>query len=128
MAFNTPPNVPPAPQSAVAAPSPPTPGKMTLAQFSAMGTTAGAPVAQVSKGPPGGSGQPGSGPPPLQPGQQPQPQAINAPPAGGPKPSRPVVGPHGGSRSVGTHASRSPNKQANPVHGLSSLVKAVLGG
>jgi hypothetical protein len=117
MAFNQPPNTPPGP---AAPPAPPTGRSMTLAQASAMGTTQGAPVMQIAKGPPAGSGLPGSGPPPAQPGQDQQPPGVTAttPAAGGPKVANPVVAPHRGQPSVGTHPSKSPNKQVNPVHGM----------
>lgn len=119
MAFNQPPNVPPAAQSgANNAPlpqppaPPPSPQRMTPAEMSAMGTTAGAPVTQTSKGPQAGSGLPGSGPPPAPPGNAPAPPPVGAPNAA------PRVQAHAGARSVGTHQSRSPNKRANPVHGM----------
>ena len=84
---------------------------MTLAEMSAMGTTAGAPALQVSKGPPGGSGLPGSGPAAAMPGSAPPPPAN--PPMG--QPARPVVGSHGGAVSVGTHGTASAAKGANPA-------------
>jgi hypothetical protein len=83
MAFNTPPNTPPGPPS-------PAPSAKTLADVSAMGTTQGAPVTQVSKGPMM-QGQVGGGPP------------------------RPPVAPHAEQPSVGTQPSASLSKQANPV-------------
>lgn len=99
-------------------PAPPTapPAKQpkTLAELSAMGTTAGAPVQQTSKGPPGGSGLPGSGPPQAAPGTAPEPAPVNA----NPKAKPPVVA-HAGVESVGTHQSASPNKRANPPYGMS---------
>jgi hypothetical protein len=84
---------PPNPNAAPPAPPAPTPQGKTLADVSAQGTTQGAPVAQISKGPP---------------------QA----PAGGPVPGRPVVAPHFGAPSVGTHPSASPNAQGNPTYGM----------
>ena len=112
MPFGAPPSAPATPP-----PAPPSPAKMTLAQTSAMGTTAGAPVMQTSKGPPNGSGLPGSGPPPAAPGMNQQPQGVNTSPPAGAAPARPVVGPHT-TQSVGTHPSRSPNKRVNPAHGM----------
>jgi len=81
------------PNAAPPAPPAPTPQGKTLADVSAQGTTQGAPVAQISKGPP---------------------QA----PAGGPVPGRPVVAPHFGAPSVGTHPPASPNAQGNPTYGM----------
>ena len=104
MASSIPPNVPPQPQ-----------GTKTLADTSAMGTTQGAPVMAISKGP-----IPGSGPPPAMPGndQAPPPAAppANAAPIG--DTARPVVGPHMKAQSVGTHPSKSTSKRGNPVHGM----------
>ena len=88
MAFNIPPNTPPAPPS-------PAPQAKTLADVSAMGTTQGAPVAQITKGP-------------------------QMPGAGGPTPARPVVAPHASTPSVGTHPSASPFKRGNPPHGMTN--------
>lgn len=99
-----------------AATPPPVPAiQMNLAQMSAMGTTAGASAAQVSKGPAAGTGLPGAGPAEQPPGQS---QAPVPPPPTPPigATSRPSVGPHKG-RSVGTHPSKSPHKRGNPVHG-----------
>ncbi len=89
MAFNIPPNTPP---------GPPQPQAKTLADVSAMGTTQGAPVQQISKGPP-------------MPGQA---------PAGGPVPARPVVAAHAGIPSVGTHPAASPLMQGNPPYGMTN--------
>ena len=106
MASSIPPNVPPQPQ-----------GTKTLADTSAMGTTQGAPVMAISKGP-----IPGSGPPPSMPGndQAPAPQG----PAAGQAPvgvaARPVVAPHANTPSVGTHTSKSTHKRGNPVHGMTN--------
>lgn len=118
MAFSGPPSPPAAP------PAPPSRQSLTLAQASAMGTTQGAPVMQIAKGPPGGSGLPGSGPPPAAPGNAQQPPGVGAAPpapAAGPPvgvAANPVVAAHA-QPSVGTHLSRSPNKRADPTHGWS---------
>lgn len=79
------------------APAPPTPMQMTLAQVSAMGTTAAAPAL------------PGAGAAPA---------PVNAGPPVGVAPTRPVVAPHAAVRSVGTHGSRSLNRRANAAHGM----------
>ena len=84
---------PPNPNAAPPGAPAPAPKGKTLADLSAQGTTQGAPVAQITKGPP-------------------------VPGAGGPVPARPVVAPHGGARSVGTHPSASPNSQGNPTNGM----------
>ena len=115
MSFNQPPNTPPGPQ-APAAPPPP-PAARTLADVSAMGTTQGAPVMAISKGP-----LPGSGPPPAMPGND-QAPAPPAPPAGQAPvgvAARPVVAPHANTPSVGTHPSKSANKRGNPVQGMTN--------
>lgn len=88
MAFNIPPN------TLLAPPSPAPQGK-TLADVSAQGTTQGAPVTQISKGP-------------MQ------------PPAGGPVPTRPVVAAHANTPSVGTHPAASPFMRGNPPHGMTN--------
>ena len=99
MAFNQPPNTPPGPQA------PPVPsGTKTLADVSAAGTTQGAPVTQISKGPP------------TMPGQAPAPAVQGAGVA--PPPQRQVVGRHANAPSVGTCQSGSPLKQGNPTHGM----------
>jgi hypothetical protein len=95
MAFVSP-NAPPAPPNAP--PAPVAPPVKTLADVSAQGTTQGAPVAQISKGPP-------------LPGQA---------PAGGPVPARPVVAPHAGMQSVGTHPPAAPQMQGNPTYGMNN--------
>lgn len=127
MALNQPPDLPPDPQPAGGPPMggpspPPVPSldQMSLAQTSAMGTTAGAPVAN-SMGPPAGSGLPGAGPAPAMPGQNPipTPGVDSGPPIGPPTPPNPVVAPHAKAKSVGTHASRSAHKRGNPTHGMS---------
>jgi hypothetical protein len=92
MAFGTPPSNAPAAKP-----------KMTLANASAAGTTAGAPT-PLSMGP-----QPGA-----------QQSAPQAPPTGGP-PANPVVQKHA-VKSVGTHQSASLFKRGNPTHGMSKQV------
>lgn len=94
----------------------------TLAQLSAMGTTAGAAAAEVSKGPAPGTNLPGSGPaapqaPPPNAARQPPPQFNSGPPAGD-MPARPVIKHHASTRSVGTHGARSPHKRKNVAHGM----------
>lgn len=76
---------PPVAAPPVAAP----PQDMTLAQASAAGTTGTAPPQPPI---PGGSA-----------------------PIGGPATARPVVDPHAGLVSVGTHVSQFPDRHANPV-------------
>lgn len=97
-----------APPAAPAAPVPP--GRKPLAQVSAMG---------AATTPPGSTPMPGAADQ-AQPAANPAPQATPspapAPPIG--VAARPVVAPHAATKSVGTHASRSPNKRFNAPHGM----------
>jgi hypothetical protein len=77
------------------APAAPMPGALTLGSASAKGTAVGA-------APP-----PGGAPPP--------PAAPASPPVGGPWQANPVVAPHMGQPSIGTHASASPLLRGNPT-------------
>jgi hypothetical protein len=74
---------------------------LNLANASAAGTTAGAPAPMSLAAPTAPPGTPPVAPPPT-----------TGPPQRGP------VAPHAGARSIGTHQSRSPNKRANPPHGM----------
>ena len=106
MASSIPPNVPPQPQ-----------GTKTLADTSAMGTTQGAPVMAISKGP-----IPGSGPPPSMPGNDQARRHKRRPPDKRQSASRPDLSsaPHMNTPSVGTHPSKSVNKRSNPPHGMTA--------
>lgn len=102
----------PAPTGGPAAAAPAIkPKYKTLAQVSAMGA-ATAPPGSMPTGPASDAPQP------QNPTPQPPPVQAAAPPAGPPVPARPVVAAHGAVKSVGTHASRSPNKRFNAPHGM----------
>lgn len=107
MAFGPP--MPPTGPVGPAAPPPPTPPKSKpLAQVSAMG---------AATAPPGATPMPpaSDAPQAQNPAPQAQAPAAPAPPIG--IAARPVVAPHA-TKSVGTHASRSPNKRFNAPHGM----------
>lgn len=91
--------------------SPVKPKYKPLAQVSAMGAAV-APAGTTPQGP-------GTDAPQAQnPIPQTPPVQAATPPAGPPVPARPVVAPHAAAKSVGTHASRSPNKRFNAPHGM----------
>jgi hypothetical protein len=102
---------PPSSPAGSAAPAPVKPKYKTLAEVSAMGAAV-APAGATPMGPASNAPQP----------QNPQPQAppvqAATAPVGAPTPARPVVAPHGAAKSIGTHASRSPNKRLNAPHGM----------